>query len=638
MSTLPPQISVATITGVLTSAVVDTTGTGLVPAGQPLSGTVTFTPDKVNGQLLVPTATPKLHVSVMPEPFQLAADGSLLAKLVVIPAATYTVSFNCPGVTIFPFSIGPLVAGQSYDLADLAPVMGMDGTTYIKGDPGRDGVDGSNVLPTDTAISAAITTPASATRTSLNAAFAGHGRGASRTILSGKLRGANIACKPGGPQWGGLFAEWDWGNWIKPQVDRAAALGLNAIRLIGGANSVLMSNGAASPQITQASYIARWCQLADYCQIKGLYLYPVLVTGGDATGPGIGYQDAGLTALVAASATALAAYSNVIAFDIFQEAALPTAATDVLAMMTSVRAAAPGVPLTCSHAGSIDWHDLTSDVATQVVQAVGGSDFMDIHVYEDGIIPSTPDFLLAIVKKPFLVGEFGASQSMTTAQQTARYTDMAAIHNRPGMMGTFLWALADQDTVSTNQWGLWDNTGFGPAYPAASTAPLSVTAGKRAAMTDTLASFLPDTLVALPYVAPNMVTRLSWADSGNENFSNGSKGLSVAAIIAGNTIASTPKFPVVVGTPYRIHATALAAVTARTVKMQVVWFTAASAWNGTTSSATGIDSAEVPASLDLVVTPPANTATGMIQLETDACAAGEMHYFNEVTMRPWAQT
>jgi hypothetical protein len=159
MVALPVQVTTATITADLTSAIVDTSGTGLVPAGAPLAGQVTFTPDRVGGQLLVPTATPPLMVTVKAMPFTLDGTGSLLAKLVVIPGATYTVSFNV-GVPIASFSIGPLVAGQTYDLSSLAPVTAMNGIAYVLSPA------------TDSSIATAVSTAGTATRTALNAAFA----------------------------------------------------------------------------------------------------------------------------------------------------------------------------------------------------------------------------------------------------------------------------------------------------------------------------------------------------------------------------------------------------------------------------------------------------------------------------------
>jgi hypothetical protein len=163
MSVLPAQVKYATVTGVLTSAVVDGADADLLPDSVPLSGQVTFTPDRVNGQLLVPTATPKLMVTVKPMPFLLSGDGSFSANLVVIPGATYTVSFALTGATIAPFSIGPLTDGTTYDLASLAPVTAMDGIAYvIQATPA-----------TDASIAAYVTTtPAGPTRTALDAAFA----------------------------------------------------------------------------------------------------------------------------------------------------------------------------------------------------------------------------------------------------------------------------------------------------------------------------------------------------------------------------------------------------------------------------------------------------------------------------------
>lgn len=157
---LPAQVTYATVNAVLMSAVADSNDIDLLPDAIPLAGSVTFTPDRVNGQVMLPAATPPMMLTVRPMKFSLAVDGSLSANLVVIPGATYTVSFDLGLVVkITSFSIGPLVAGTTYDLSALAPVVAKDGLAYV-------------ISPaSDTSIATAINTAGSATRVALTAAF-----------------------------------------------------------------------------------------------------------------------------------------------------------------------------------------------------------------------------------------------------------------------------------------------------------------------------------------------------------------------------------------------------------------------------------------------------------------------------------
>ena len=194
--------------------------------------------------------------------------------------------------------------------------------------------------------------------------------------VSAKVLGGNITVK-GGFDWRHLWAEWDWDNWIKPQVDRAVKLGLRGIRLIGSASVMLsgtttwstwagstayavddtrvkgsrvyrcttagtsassggptgtgssITDGTAvweyvrqddlSP-LTQDQYDAHWAQLVEYCASQGLYLYACLCEKKNFDWAGAAqYQNADMTESIVATAEKLSAYPNVCAFDIFQE-------------------------------------------------------------------------------------------------------------------------------------------------------------------------------------------------------------------------------------------------------------------------------------------------------------------------------
>jgi hypothetical protein len=531
-------------------------------------------------------------------------------------------------------------------------------------------------------------------------------------IMSRKIRGGNIAPKPGGHAWKGLFAEWDWINWIKPQVDRAIALGLNAIRLIGGPECIFVAP-ADLTQITQAQYDAHWTQLATYCLQNGLYLYPCLVSKWDFVdvyGVGTSFTDATITASIKTSAANLVKFSNVIGFDLFQEgdsntgvawqashaysinslvnlggnsykvtvagtsassggptgtgsaitdntvtwayqgtALLPS---DVIAMMNAVRTVA-NVPLTMSRSlgDGFGFNDTISMWYT-VFNTTGGADFVDLHIYLDNVLPGDPDFQILKAGKPFLIGEFGASQNLSGGTQTARYSALSAIHNRRGIIGSFVWALADQDTVSSNQWGVWDNTGFGPAFPAASTTPLSVTSGQRTGLTGVFPAFNVNERVDAGYRPSNLLTAIQarprnvstpatsgWTTGANTYFYAESRGLGFSATATGTTLTSTTpatSIPVSASTYYRANVNLLAGATARTVSMNVDWYDSGGAYLTSSISATGTDSTTIPLTLSLIVRSHASAVYGVIVVKvTDATqVANEAHIVLDAELIP----
>lgn len=569
-------------------------------------------------------------------------------------------------------------------------------------------------------------------------------------FLSRKLRGANIAPKPGGHGWQGLFAEWDWTNWIQPQIDRALALGFNAVRLIGAPRAIFVDpDGTNISKITQTTYDARWTQLAQYCLSKGLSLYPSLVQKWDyidaqATVT-VDYQAAAMTTSIITTAAVLAGYRNVIGFDLFMEgdsntgtawtastaytidrivnngsksykvtiagtsastggptgtgtgitdgsvtwayqgtALLPA---DVFAMMDAVRTAAH-LPVTMSRSigDGFGWADTTSIWYT-VFTTAGGADFLDFHLYDtnyakwavstayalaakvnvdgrlykvttagtsastgtgptgtgsgitDGTvtwayfgspapIPADPDFIIRRSGKPLLIGEYGVNQAETAGQQTTLIRAAIDIHNRRHVLGSFVWALADQDTVTTNQWGIWDNTGYAQTFPAASTAPLSTTAGKRTAITDLRTGLVvadaPDV-----YKPPNMLGPIQarvrnsstgavtgWAGLSNTFFYDDPRGLGFSATAGALTsgVSTTPvtAIPVLGLSYYKATATFLAGATARTMSLNIDWYNAAGTYITSSTAVTGTDATTVPLTLVTINVSPTLGAFAVI--------------------------
>ncbi|MCX2713130.1 hypothetical protein [Mycolicibacterium sp. J2] len=307
-----------------------------------------------------------------------------------------------------------------------------------------------------------------------------------------KIRGGNIVVKPDGASWGGLFSEWDWNDWIRPQVDRARALGMNTVRLIGNPGIIFLPAGENYPAITEEQYIARWRQLAAYTQSLGMMLYPALCEKWAFwDGTKFDYTDPQRIAAVTAVAKALAEYPNVIGFDVFQEGSGKDdglTVSNVLDLYGAIRSVAPNVPLTTSNSSDgfgnpEDFWDDQSSIPYQAWTAGGGADFLDIHVYLENVdVTRLANFTR--LGKPILVGEFGTPQSLAPAQQEARIASGKDLHNLPGVLGSIVWGLADQGTTDADRVGIWDNTGFVPDV-----SPLSVSTGQRTSLTDLLREF-----------------------------------------------------------------------------------------------------------------------------------------------------
>ncbi len=211
--------------------------------------------------------------------------------------------------------------------------------------------------------------------------------GARWAIYGSKIRGGNIVLKRG-YQWGSLWSEWDWENWIKPQIDRAVALRLNSVRIIGAPSVIFEPNSASVFPIWQADtvyelegmvrangprvyrliapgtsgssggptgtgaslrdgsavweyvrrndlralsqdeYDERWSQLIEYSSQQRLMVYACLCSTNDYNQIGLGdFRNTELTDSIVATAEQIAKYSNVIALEVFSEGDLTTGAT-----------------------------------------------------------------------------------------------------------------------------------------------------------------------------------------------------------------------------------------------------------------------------------------------------------------------
>lgn len=146
------------------------------------------------------------------------------------------------------------------------------------------------------------------------------------------------------------------------------------------------------------------------------------------------------------------------------------------------------------------------------------------------------------------------SQEQSGTLKVSRFNMAAAIHNRRGVIGSFAWGLADQKTSANpeDQWGLYDNTGFAQAWPAPSTAPLSVTSGKRTIVTDLIqrlnvadridAAYKPQNMLDARRAKPrNAITTAAtgWISGGNTYLYAEPRGLGFSATAIGTSFVAT---------------------------------------------------------------------------------------------------
>ncbi len=84
------------------------------------------------------------------------------------------------------------------------------------------------------------------------------------------------------------------------------------------------------------------------------------------------------------------------------------------------------------------------------------------------LTPTQIDSLIQRTKLPVLIGEYGGGQDIPAHARIARYESAQRLHNRVDILGSFVWALADQGTTDDKRFGgVFDNTGFSqPSYPS----------------------------------------------------------------------------------------------------------------------------------------------------------------------------
>lgn len=271
------------------------------------------------------------------------------------------------------------------------------------------------------------------------------------------VRGVNLTVEPNTGSWDVFWSTaWNWETWVKPQIDRSAALGANTIRCIGTASGVL------DGLVSRPTYLARWEQMAAHVNSLGMRLYPC----GTGEDPTVIANDSALADELVALADALAPYDP-IGFDMVQER--PIWAEDITrggVVAGVVASAQPDLPLAFS------WSITSADSVNHLhrfARLRQYTDFADIHVYRDDLTASAFDAYWAHETNPLLIGEFGQNVAAGQAAQESRYNlakvlvDHASPHGNR-LAGALAWAAADQGTADVDKWGMWDNAGTARTY------------------------------------------------------------------------------------------------------------------------------------------------------------------------------
>lgn len=278
-------------------------------------------------------------------------------------------------------------------------------------------------------------------------------------LTARKLRGSNISPKldmyvGGGSVWTTFWRDWDW-DWVRFCIDRAKRVGANSIRIIGDVGAV------ASGDIDQATYDGRQAQVIDYLAANGMRYYPSgfdLHAAADLSGAAIGRQLCSTARLFARNR------QTVVGFDLISELATnydsygrTRALRLAIDLARNVRRAAPGLPLTVSDPGDLNWGVLSRGTPLDTFRLLAPHlDFFDVHAYVGTKL--RPWHLLPYemsVDRPLVIGEFGEDlRDNGDVAGAAYYRSVRSLRkSSASLAGVFQWAVVE-DTC-----GLWAETG-----------------------------------------------------------------------------------------------------------------------------------------------------------------------------------
>jgi hypothetical protein len=270
-------------------------------------------------------------------------------------------------------------------------------------------------------------------------------------------KAANIAFDSGRQSWAQMILSWDWAGWVKPQIDNVVGngVGANAIRMIGA------QWGVVQGFYTQDFYDTKMLQVVDYCASLGVYFCAV---GGDFSyylGGGVRtYTLAQAAASMAITMGKMQQRPNVVTLDVIQEVNNSSLTlTELQQFIVALKTAGITLPMTYS------WADQTgSTVSTSTGNATYNTiapfcDYLEFHPYfVSPVLDQYGYYRTNFPTLDILIGECGRSQNDGSAliEQDIILALKIGDQPDPAYRGTLIWACTDQDTVSTNQWGLYD--------------------------------------------------------------------------------------------------------------------------------------------------------------------------------------
>ncbi len=290
-----------------------------------------------------------------------------------------------------------------------------------------------------------------------------------------KIWGGNLVPTPtqaafGSAAWSKFQQDWrdnvagsNWTDWVKPQVDAAYSVGANCIAMIG------CLDGVHSSAITQSATNANWAQLADYCGSLGIALYPKLTGYNQLTG----VTNSACATYALSVLGAIAGRCTIIGCDIITEAnawddgggiSVQGTADRCIAIYNLIKPST-SLLLTFGYGGAFDWN--SSECRTWMGRLGAGpcTDYVDFHpfplAYANPIDPADAQWWIDNWGLDILFGEGGISQTESVTLQNSFYNSMLYLMNDPAkplLRGLCVWAIADQDTVSSNKWGMFDNS------------------------------------------------------------------------------------------------------------------------------------------------------------------------------------
>lgn len=331
------------------------------------------------------------------------------------------------------------------------------------------GPAGPNTVPTDAAIATNLNDDASASAVAADARIVAEPASRDSDVPTGTkaltvvgssapfIKGMNIP-----------ITAWnlDWDEaWVHQQIDRAAQLGMNSVRIIG-------TPDAYDP--LPALYKTNLHATFEYVRAKGMKIIYAFMSGSWVAEP-LNLDDADIPAYEAMVVDLMDGYEGdplILAWDCGNELDGRTSwVLDIIsAVAAQIRSVDPAALVTSSVVFYMDSN--TQAVRAAIAACDSHVDFHDVHIYQEvgrDTLPDTlPKALATATDKPILFGEIGGNRSASGTgnapwvggqrgqefQQTA-FRRYAAFANVIG----FMWWKSGDAPGNVTKMGMWDENG-----------------------------------------------------------------------------------------------------------------------------------------------------------------------------------